>query len=91
MTMPSLLDRVRAAGLRPLRLAGRELLPIVQGGMGVGVSAHRLAGSVAGQGAWGTIASVDLRRHHPNLMARSESMRDGDDSSSEVALVRGVN
>ena len=84
MTMASLLDRVRAAGLRPLRLAGRDLLPIVQGGMGVGVSAHRLAGSVAGQGAWGTIASVDLRRHHPDLMARSESMRDGDEKKAVI-------
>ena len=59
------------AGLRPLRLAGRTLLPIVQGGMGVGVSAHRLAGSVAALGAMGTISSVDLRRHHPDLMQRT--------------------
>ena len=36
--------------------------------MGVGVSAHRLAGSVARLGAMGTISSVDLRRHHPDLM-----------------------
>jgi nitronate monooxygenase len=40
-----------ASGLPPLRLAGRAVLPIVQGGMGVGVSAHRLAGAVAAQGA----------------------------------------
>jgi len=56
--------------LRPLHLGGRELLPVVQGGMGVGVSAHRLAGSVAALGAVGTISAVDLRRHHPDLMAR---------------------
>jgi nitronate monooxygenase len=47
------------------------LLPVVQGGMGVGISAHRLAGTVAALGGVGTIASVDLRRHHPDLMARS--------------------
>jgi uncharacterized protein involved in response to NO len=41
----------------------------VQGGTGVGVSAHRRAGTVAGIGAVGTIASVDLRRHHPGLTA----------------------
>ena len=34
----------------PLVIRGRSLLPIVQGGMGVGVSAHRLAGSVAREG-----------------------------------------
>jgi nitronate monooxygenase len=59
-----------------LRLKGRELLPIVQGGMGVGVSAHRLAGAVARENAVGTIASVDLRRLHPDLMARTARGRD---------------
>ncbi len=57
--------------LPPLVIRGRRVLPIVQGGMGVGISAHRLAGSVARLGAVGTIASVDLRRHHPDLMAGS--------------------
>ena len=31
----------------PLMIRGRALLPIVQGGMGVGISAKSLAGSVA--------------------------------------------
>jgi nitronate monooxygenase len=65
------------SALRPLRLGGRELLPVVQGGMGVGVSAHRLAGSVAALGAVGTISSVDLRRHHPDLMQRSQGLAPG--------------
>jgi nitronate monooxygenase len=63
--------------LPPLTIRGRKLLPIVQGGMGVGVSAHRLAGTVAGLGALGTIAAVDLRRHHPDLMERTRYCRDG--------------
>jgi nitronate monooxygenase len=62
--------------LPPLRLEGRALLPIVQGGMGVGVSAHRLAGTVARLGAVGTIASVDLRRHHADLMTATGTSRD---------------
>jgi len=62
--------------LPPLRLKGRELLPIVQGGMGVGVSAHRLAGAVARCDAVGTVASVDLRRLHPDLMERTGKSRD---------------
>jgi nitronate monooxygenase len=62
--------------LPPLRLKGRALLPIVQGGMGVGVSAHRLAGTVARLNAVGTIASVDLRRHHADLMAATGASRD---------------
>lgn len=59
-----------------LKLQGKALLPIVQGGMGVGVSAHRLAGSVAALGGMGTISSVDLRRHHPDLMARTHKSKD---------------
>jgi nitronate monooxygenase len=63
-------------GLRPLRLRQRELLPIVQGGMGVGVSAHRLASAVAREDALGTIASVDLRHHHADLMDQCKDVRD---------------
>ena len=59
-----------------LRIKGRALLPIVQGGMGVGISAHRLAGHVARTGAVGTLSSVDLRRHHPDLMAQTLKSRD---------------
>ena len=76
--------RLAGAGLQPLTLAGRQLLPIVQGGMGVGVSAHRLAGSVAAQGGVGTLSSIDLRRHHPDLMARSAGMADDDEAKKAV-------
>jgi nitronate monooxygenase len=50
-----------------LQLQGKTLLPVVQGGMGVGVSAGGLAGTVANLGAVGTISSVDLRRLHPQV------------------------
>jgi len=78
--------------LPPLVIRGRRLLPIVQGGMGVGVSAHRLAGHVAREGALGTIASVDLRRHHPDLMARTRGVRDGAaiDAANFEALEREI-
>ncbi|MDD5330950.1 MAG: nitronate monooxygenase family protein [Sulfuricella sp.] len=59
-----------------LKLKGKELLPIVQGGMGVGISAHRLAGAVAREGAVGTIASIDLRRHHSDLMEQTQHSKD---------------
>lgn len=58
------------------RIKSKALLPIVQGGMGVGVSAHRLAGAVAAAGAVGTIASIDLRHHHPDLVEQSKHCRD---------------
>lgn len=44
--------------------------------MGVGVSAHRLAGAVAREGCVGTISSIDLRRLHPDLMRATGRVRD---------------
>jgi nitronate monooxygenase len=79
-------------GFKRLELKGRSLLPIVQGGMGVGISAHRLAGNVAKLGAVGTISSVDLRRHHPDLMAKTKKSRDKEliDAINLVALDREI-
>jgi nitronate monooxygenase len=73
-------------------LRGRSLVPVVQGGMGVGVSAHRLAGSVARLGAMGTISSVDLRQHHPDLLAAGAKVRDREilDGHNLVALDREI-
>jgi nitronate monooxygenase len=79
--MQRLLER---CGLAPLRLAGRSLLPIVQGGMGIGVSGHRLAGTVASHGAVGTLSSVDLRRHHPDLMERTRGLGFGPDAKAAI-------
>ena len=74
---PGPMGLLESSGLRSLRLGGKTLLPIVQGGMGVGVSAHRLAGSVAALDAVGTISSVDLRRHHPDLMEATRHLAAG--------------
>ncbi|MBC7574008.1 MAG: nitronate monooxygenase [Herminiimonas sp.] len=73
-------------------LKGKSLLPIVQGGMGVGISAHRLAGTVASLGAIGTISSVDLRRHHKDLMAQTGKSRDKEliNAVNLVALDREI-
>ena len=74
------------------KLKTRALLPIVQGGMGVGISAHRLAGSVAHLGALGTISSVDLRHHHPDLLERAKDCADrGElDKLNLIALDREI-
>jgi len=71
-------------GLKPLRLGGRELLPVVQGGMGVGVSAQRLAGAVATEGGVGTISSVDLRRLHPDLMEATAGCSAGEEAKRRI-------
>ena len=85
-----------AAGLRPLRIRGKTLLPIVQGGMGVGVSASGLASAVARLGGMGTISSVDLRRRHEDLMAATAHLdkepdaRELIDTANLVALDREI-
>jgi nitronate monooxygenase len=66
-----LLELAQSSGIKPLFLKGKQLVPIVQGGMGVGVSAGGLAGAVAKLGGIGTVSSVDLRRLHPDLMEQT--------------------
>lgn len=60
--------------------------------MGIGVSAHRLAGAVARAGAVGTIASIDLRHHHADLSERSRHCRDRDELNrlNLIALDREI-
>ena len=77
---------------RSFAIRGRPLLPIVQGGMGVGVSAHRLAGAVARAGAVGTIASIDLRHHHADLSEQAKHCRDKEELNrlNLIALDREI-
>ena len=91
----SLFDLASGSGLAPLQLGGRQLLPVVQGGMGVGISAGGLAGAVAALGAVGTIASVDLRRLHPDLMDETGELEGPTakariDAANLVALEREI-
>ncbi len=93
---PGLAALLQVSGLQPLRWKGDVLLPVVQGGMGVGVSAHRLAGAVAAAGGVGTLSSVDLRRHHPDLMEVTTGLGMGEaakaaiDAANLVALEREI-
>ncbi len=67
---------LQSSGLTPLLLGGRTLLPIVQGGMGIGVSAHRLAG---------TSASLGRGRHHlVDRPASPASRPDGADKRTDT-------
>ena len=67
---------MRASRFPLLRIRGRTVLPVVQGGLAQGVCAHRLAGAVAREGAVGTIEAVELRRLHPDIMRRTRRCRD---------------
>lgn len=70
--------------LQPWSLKGRRLLPVVQGGMGVGVSAGGLAGAVARLGAMGTISSVDLRRKHADLFEQTRHLEHEPDAKQRI-------
>jgi nitronate monooxygenase len=70
----SLKSLSKRSGLNLLKIGDKTLLPVVQGGMGVGVSASRLAGTTARFGAMGTISSVDLRRLHPDLWQQTRHL-----------------
>ncbi len=72
------------AGLRALRIRGKTLLPVVQGGMGVGVSAGGLASAVAQLGGMGTISCVDLRRRHADLMAQTQHLDKAPDARALI-------
>lgn len=53
-----------------MKLGNRELaLPLIQGGMGVGVSMGGLAGAVAAQGAMGTLSTADAGWNEPDFAA----------------------
>ncbi len=61
------------------KLMLRTLLLIVQGGMGVGISVYRFAGSVVRFGALGIISSVDLCYYHFDLLVRVGDCTDRDE------------
>jgi nitronate monooxygenase len=62
---------VAAYPLPPLRLAGRTVrLPIVQGGMGVGLSLSGLAAAVAEEGGIGVIAATGIGMIEPDYYER---------------------
>lgn len=52
-----------------MRIQKKELpVPIIQGGMGVGVSLSKLAGNVAKCGGMGVISSVNAGYEEPDFM-----------------------
>ena len=75
-----------------LNIKGRQLLPIVQGGMGVGISANKLSSAVAAQNAIGTIASIDLRHLHDDLLLESKEhpVEENYDRLNKIALDREI-
>ncbi len=84
----SLVDTLRSlaqrSGIHLLTIGKQTALPVVQGGMGVGISASRLAGTTARLGAVGTISSVDLRRLHPDLWEQTRHLEKEPDARARI-------
>lgn len=56
-----------------MKLGNRELaLPLIQGGMGVGISMGGLAGAVAAEGAMGTLSTADAGWNEPDFAAHPQ-------------------
>ncbi len=57
--------------LPPLRIGKKKAeIPIIQGGMGVGISWEKLAGAVAREGAVGVVSAVGTGYRHPSMVKR---------------------
>ncbi|MCD8149794.1 MAG: nitronate monooxygenase [Clostridiales bacterium] len=86
--------------MKPVKLRGKKLsLPIIQGGMGIGISRCRLAGSVAKEGGMGVISTAQVGYDDPdfkkdpeaaNLRALPEQIKKAKEISGGRGLV-GVN
>ncbi|MGN0243516.1 MAG: NAD(P)H-dependent flavin oxidoreductase [Lachnospiraceae bacterium] len=79
-----------------MKIAGRELsIPIIQGGMGVGVSLGNLAGHVARNGAMGVISSVNAGYREPDfetnpLKANLRALKEQIGRAKEIAQGKGM-
>lgn len=68
--------------LPPLKIRNTEIrLPIIQGGMGIGLSSYTLAGAVAKEGGLGVLSSAALdriltKRHGTKFKAREAAAQD---------------
>src|SRR3546814_14158267 len=51
--------------VKPIRYAGKEMLPLIEGGKGVAVSNHASSGAWAAAGGIGTISAVNADSYDP--------------------------
>ncbi|MCD8045057.1 MAG: nitronate monooxygenase [Clostridiales bacterium] len=60
--------------MKPVQLRGKHLsLPIIQGGMGIGISRCRLAGAVAKEGGMGVISTAQVGYDEPDFRKDPEA------------------
>lgn len=64
MNIPEKLSQLK--GLKPLIIKGKEYLPLIEGGKGIGATNGISAGSFAKEGAIGTFSGVNAERYDEN-------------------------
>src|SRR3546814_18244766 len=52
-------------GVKPIHYAGKEMLPLIEGGKGVAVSNHMRSGAWAAAGGIGTVSAVNADSYAP--------------------------
>src|SRR4028119_1309716 len=52
-------------GISPIRYAGREVLPLIEGGKGVSATNHMSSGAWAAAGGIGTVSAVNADSYDP--------------------------
>ena len=52
-------------GVQPIRYAGREVLPLIEGGKGVSATNHASSGAWAAAGGIGTVSAVNADSYDP--------------------------
>ena len=53
-------------GIQPIRYAGREVLPLIEGGKGVSATNHASSGAWAAAGGIGTVSAVNADSYDPD-------------------------
>src|SRR5512134_2110650 len=53
-------------GISPIRYAGREVLPLIEGGKGVSATNHLSSGAWAAAGGIGTVSAVNADSYDPD-------------------------
>lgn len=82
--------------IAPLNIRGKVLeIPIIQGGMGVGISLSSLAGNVMKEGAMGTISAAHPGYHKPHfrqnpLLANCEALAEECRKARELSQGKGL-
>ncbi|MET0154987.1 MAG: nitronate monooxygenase [Rickettsiales bacterium] len=82
-------------GLRPILISGREALPIIEGGKGVGVSNGLTSGAFAAAGAVGTFSGVNADSYDAEgrpvpVVYKGKTRRDRHEELIQKAIQGGV-